>query len=179
MRRGECIMDLSGSNEKYGVSSGVIFRPRDRVRLRDHPDIECRIVDFLSETIVIVKEIEGDFTSTCDLDALTKIEEPKTKIKEPDQKKIEEFPELEDVADYIQRATGHEGVKKSSCTNCGRTLTAPRSIACHYGPVCFRKIFGKDQPRTEEEKLKRFKRISIKISEIDYSQLTDARDYFV
>lgn len=164
-------MDSSGSSKRYGVSDGVIFRVGDRVKFKwPKSDKVYVIKDFMEEDFVRLGGVDNQKDSAfCSLSSLMKI---------PEQKKIEEFPELVDVADYIQRATGHEGVKKSSCTNCGRTLTAPRSVACHYGPVCFRKIFGKDQPRTEEEKLKRFKRRSIKISEIDYSQLADARKWF-
>ena len=73
----------------------------------------------------------------------------------------------------------HSATKSSSvCGRCGRTLTAPRSVNCGYGPVCYVKIFGKPQPPTEEEKLRRSVRVSRRTLKIDYSKMTDARELF-
>jgi len=73
----------------------------------------------------------------------------------------------------------HTATKGSSiCGRCGRTLTAPRSVACGYGPHCFRVLFDRAQPPTEEEKLRRSVRVSRRTLKIDYSKMTDARELF-
>lgn len=103
-------------------------------------------------------------------------------ISKIEQIKIESIPELKETAEYIKRATGHPTGPSTSCLRCKRPLIATRSVSCGYGPVCHIKLFGKPQPLTEEEKVKRSLRRTRQrtrqVPEIDLSQLTDARKWF-
>jgi len=71
----------------------------------------------------------------------------------------------------------HDLVSSSICHRCGRTLTAPRSVACQFGPTCYMILFGKPQPRAPGE-ISKVSRGSGKISKIDLSELIDLREFF-
>jgi len=68
-------------------------------------------------------------------------------------------------------------VSSSTCGRCGKTLTAPRSVAAGLGPVCYMRLFGKPQPPAPGERPKISKR-SKRISKIDLSQMVDVREWF-
>jgi len=66
---------------------------------------------------------------------------------------------------------------KTICRRCGRRLTAPRSVAAGYGPVCYQEVFGRPQPRAPGEETKTSRR-SGRVSELDLSELSDLRTWF-
>ena len=99
---------------------------------------------------------------------------------------VTEFEKIEKPTIVV--TTGEEGLGMSysglidvethstACGKCGRTLTALRSVNVGYGPVCFQKIFGKQQPPAPGEYTK-ISKGSGKIYKIDLSRMIDMREW--
>ena len=92
---------------------------------------------------------------------------------ELNQRLMEEYEEFKPLTDFITGATRKEK-EKGSCTNCGRTLTDPRSIAAKYGPVCFQKLFGKPIPGTSGTRTRKRE-----FTDEELQKMQDARKWFV
>ncbi len=160
----EKITSLVYRNIQYTVGDIVKLRPIEGIT---NPSGTIVISALMPPDMAMLSEVGTEWVSSCSLDA------------------VKVIGKVETVNVTI---TGEEGVgmsylahsvpKSSSiCTRCGRTLTAPRSVACGYGPVCYMKLFGKPQPPAPGERSKTSKR-SRKILKIDLSQMFDARELF-
>jgi len=68
-----------------------------------------------------------------------------------------------------------EEKKIGKCKECGRKLTNPRSVAVGYGPVCYRKLFKKEQPLLPGERARRSRK---KKRGIDTSNMADLNELF-
>jgi len=160
----EKVISLVYKNIQYTVGDIVKLRPIEGIT---NPSGTIVISALMPPDMAFLSEVGTEWVTSCSLGAVKMIGSRET---------------------VNVMITGEEGVGmsylahsiangSSICTRCGRTLTAPRSVACGYGPVCYAKLFGKPQPPAPGERSKTSKR-SRKILEIDLSQMFDAREFF-
>lgn len=169
---------MSKEKVKSLIYKKVQFNVGDRAKLKPIDGITQPSVVVIYElyppdmAMVAQDGTEFDWVSTCCLDQLVVMGKKKTVV-------VVTGPPGEGMSYSTHSFT--EIPATGICGRCGRALSAARSVACGYGPVCYKLIFGRGQPLTDAEKLKRQTRrvrSSKKLLEIDYSQLTDARKVF-
>lgn len=174
----EKVTSLVYKNIQYNVDDVVEIKTIDGIT---NPPGTIVISGLAPPDTVLLRELGTSWFGSCSIDEI--------KVIGKLEADIEPIPGDTGVVTRIVTKTSEPGLgmsylahtvtKGSSiCGRCGRSLTAPRSVNCGYGPHCFRVLFDRAQPPTEEEKLRRSARVSRRTLKIDYSKMTDARELF-
>ena len=156
----EKVTSLVYKNIQYNVDDVVEIKTIDGIT---NPPGTTVISGLAPPDTVLLRELGTSWFGSCSIDEI----------------KVVGKLEVELEVDIEPIPAAHTETKGSSiCGRCRRPLTAPRSVNCGYGPHCFRVLFDRAQPPTEEEKLRRSMRVSRTTLKIDYSKMTDARELF-
>ena len=154
---------------EYAVGAVVKFKDTQGIT---QPKGTLKIRTLFPPDMVMIVEEGTSWTSVCSLDAIHVIGKPA-------ERSLDQlFTETNEPDEEIVHNVVTTPTSSTACINCGRTLTAPRSVACGYGPKCYRDLFGTPQPRITPRRSRGVRTSSRKVSEIDYSKLSDARKWF-